>query len=226
MCIFAIFLTCHILILHTNIITYHKQVGVKMINYIWGAIVIISVVCGIVTGNIEQVSKAVLSGAEEAMELLISMCGMMCLWTGLMQIADSSGLTNKLANFLKPIMKFLFPDYEENSTATKAICMNITANFLGLGNAATPMGIAAMKEMNKLNSTPTIANNSMVMFVVINTASIQLIPTMMSILRQKHGAASPFDVMPAIWVSSLCSLLIGIISAKLLQNRGDKIAKL
>lgn len=208
-----------------NIIAYQNQVGEVMLNYIWGAMIIISVVCGITTGNIEQVSKAVLNGAGEAVELLISMSGMMCLWTGLMQIADCSGLTNKLAAFLNPVMKFLFPDYKENSSAIKAICMNITANFLGLGNAATPMGIAAMKEMNKLNSAHGTANNSMVMFVVINTASIQLIPTMMSILRQKHGAVSPFDVMPAVWISSLCSLLIGIVSAKLLQSRGDKIAK-
>ena len=197
-----------------------------MINYIWGAMIVISVLCGITTGNIEQVSKAALGGASEAVELLISMCGMMCLWTGLMQIADCSGLTRILANFLKPVMRLLFPDYDEDSPAIKAICMNITANFLGLGNAATPMGIAAMKEMNKTNKSPGVANNSMIMFVVINTASIQLIPTMMSILRQKHGSASPFDVMPAIWISSICSLLIGIISVKILQKRGDKLAKL
>lgn len=118
-------------------------------------------------------------------------------------------------------MAKLFPDYEKDSPAVKAICMNITANLLGLGNAATPMGIAAMKEMAKARKEelPSAADNGMVMFVVINTASLQLIPTMMSALRASHGAASPFDVMPAVWITSVCGLCAGVLMAKLLGKR-------
>ncbi|MDQ5983714.1 MAG: Spore maturation protein A [Eubacteriales bacterium SKADARSKE-1] len=189
-----------------------------MLGVVWGFMIIISVLCAALTGRMEAVSNAVLSGATSAVELLISMVGVMALWTGIMKIADAIGVTKFLANLFSPIMTKLFPDYEKGSPAIKAICMNVTANVLGLGNAATPMGIAAMKEMSRSNKNKFIANNSMVMFVVINTASIQLVPTMISILRQKHGAAFPFDVMPAIWLTSCVALTVGILTAKLLEK--------
>ncbi len=180
--------------------------------------IILSIICAIVTDNMGKVSSAILGGATDAIQLLISMAGMMSLWTGLMKIAELGGLTAILAKFFKPILKRLFPDYPEDSPAIKAICMNITANLLGLGNAATPMGIKAMKEMNKLNKDKSVANNSMIMFIIFNTSSIQLIPTMMSVLRQKHGSISPFDVIPAILLTSLCSLIIGIIATKISEK--------
>lgn len=189
-----------------------------MLNYIWGFIIIISIICSIFTGNIDHLSSSILSGASDAITLIITMAGMMGLWTGLMKIADKGGITYILSKLFRPILKRLFKDYHENSMAIRYICMNITANILGLGNAATPMGISAMKEMNKTNKNPTIANNSMVMFVVMNTASIQLIPTTMSILRQKYGSIAPFDVLPAIWISSATALLIGIILAKIFEK--------
>lgn len=189
-----------------------------MLNYIWGSIIIISIICAICTGNIESLSSSILSGASDAVNLIITMAGMMSLWTGLMKIADKGGLTYILARFFRPILKHLFKDYSEDSSAIRLICMNITANILGLGNAATPMGISAMKEMNKTNKEPSIANNSMVMFAVMNTASIQLIPTMMSILRQKYGSVSPFDIVPAIWITSTCALVTGIILAKIFEK--------
>lgn len=189
-----------------------------MLNYIWGSLILISIICSIFTGNIEALSSSILSGASDAINLIITMAGMMSLWTGLLKIAEKGGLTYILARAFRPILKRLFKDYPEDSPALRAICMNITANILGLGNAATPMGISAMKEMNKANKNPTIANNSMVMFTVMNTASIQLIPTMMSILRQKYGSSSPFDVIPAIWIASTCALLVGIILAKIFEK--------
>jgi spore maturation protein A len=191
-----------------------------LLNYIWAGLIIISVICAVVTGRVPQLSAAVMSGASGAVELIIAMTGMMCAWTGLMKIADEGGITRILSKLLRPVMRRLFPDYEEESPAIKAICMNITANFLGLGNAATPMGIAAMKEMAKRNPTQT-ADNSMAMFVVINAASIQLIPTFMGTLRAKYGSPAPFDILPAVWLTSVCSLVVGITVAKLLEGRSS-----
>lgn len=189
-----------------------------MLNYIWGALILISIVCAIFSGNMEALSSSILSGASDAISLVITMAGMMSLWTGLLKIADKGGLTAILAKFFKPILKHLFKDCPEDGPAMRAICMNITANILGLGNAATPMGISAMKEMNKLNKNHEIASNSMVTFDVMNTASIQLIPTMMSILRQKHNSVYPFEVVPAIWIASATALVVGIIFTKVLEK--------
>ena len=189
-----------------------------MLNYIWSAIILISIVCAISTGNIQALSTSVLSGASDATNLIISMAGMMSLWTGLLKIADSGGLTSVLAKLFQPILKLIFKDLPENSPAMRAICMNITANLLGLGNAATPLGISAMKEMNKINKKSGIASNSMVTFVVMNTASIQLVPTMISILRQKYNSASPLDIVPAIWGASLVALIVGIILSKVFEK--------
>lgn len=190
-----------------------------MLNYVWGFIIIISVICAIVTGRISELSQGIFEGASSSIELVMSLCGMMCLFTGLMKIAEKGGLTLILSKLFRPIIKYLFPDYKEDSPAIAAVCMNITANLLGLGNAATPLGIAAIKEMAKLNTHPHTANNSMVMFVVLNTASIQLIPSTMAIIRQSHGSPSPFDVTPATWITSLFALLMGISAAKLLERR-------
>ena len=183
---------------------------------------LISILCALATGSMQQLSDAVLSGAGDAVELVISLLGMMCLWTGLMKIADAGGITRILSRVFAPVMRRLFPDYEPESPAVRAICMNVTANLLGLGNAATPMGIAAMKEMAKRNPIPGTANNSMAMFVVINTASIQLLPTMMGVQRARYGSATPFDVVPAVWVTSFAALLVGIVMAKILEGRREK----
>lgn len=188
-----------------------------MLNYIWGFMMIVSVACAVATGRIEKLSSSILEGASSSIDLVISLTGMMCLFTGLMKIADKSGLTKIISRILSPLVSKLFPDYDKDSSAFKAICMNITANLLGLGNAATPFGIKAMKEMSK-DLKPGCANNSMIMFVVLNTASIQIVPTMMSALRQKHGSASPFDVLPAIWITSVFSLLVGVLAARLLER--------
>lgn len=184
---------------------------------------LISIICGFVTGRTKELADSIFSGAQESVELIISLFGMMCFWTGFMKIAELGGVTSALSKIFSPVLKKLFPEYKSDSKVISAICMNITANLLGLGNAATPMGIMAMKEMQKKNLKKETANNSMAMFVVINTASIQLIPTFMAILRQKHGASEPFDVLPAIWIVSIISLIIGITAAKVLEKWGKKI---
>lgn len=179
--------------------------------------IIISIICAVCTGKVNELSASILSGASDATDLVLSIMGTMCLFTGLLKIADSSGITNFISKLMSPIISKLFKDYKKDSAAFKAICMNITANLLGLGNAATPFGIKAMKEMQK--DSKGKVNNSMIMFVVINTASLQIMPTMMSALRQKHGSVYPFDVLPAIWISSVFSLLVGITTAKILERR-------
>lgn len=194
-----------------------------MMNYIWGALIIISIICSIITGRVPELSESVFTGASDAITLVISILGMMCLWTGLLKIAEKGGLTKIIANLFSPIMKILFPEYKKDSPASQAICMNMTANLLGLGNAATPMGIAAMKEMQKDNKDKKTANNSMVMFVVINTASLQLIPTLMATLRQKYGSLVPLDILPAVWINSIITLIVGVVLAKILEKRGNKI---
>ena len=173
-------------------------------NYIWGAIMIISVVCGIINGKTEELSAAALDGAKDAIDLLLTMCGMMCLWSGLMGIAEQGGLTAVLARAFSPVLRLLFPDYKDDKETSGAICSNVTAN---------------LQIKNPQNET---ANNSMVMFVVINTASIQLIPTTIAVLRQKYGSASPLDILPCVWISSIFALGVGITAAKLLQGRQRK----
>lgn len=189
----------------------------KLLNYIWAGMILFSVICAVITGRMEQLSSAVLSGASDAVTLVLSMTGMMCAWTGLMKIADEGGLTLLLSKALSPVMRRLFPDCKPGGPAVKAMCMNITANLLGLGNAATPLGIAAMKELKKNNPTQT-ADNSMATFVVLNTASIQLIPTFLGIMRAQYGSAAPFDILPAVWVTSVCSVIVGLTAAKLMEG--------
>lgn len=189
-----------------------------MLNKVWVAMIAVSVLCACATGRMQQLSEAVLAGAGNAVQLILGMMGMMCAWTGLMKIADAGGLTAILSHVLGPVLRRLFPAYPPESPAAKAICMNITANLLGLGNAATPMGLAAMKEMAAQNHGSKVANNSMVMFVVLNTASLQLIPTFMGTLRAQYGSTTPFDILPAVWVVSAIALAAGLLAAKLMEG--------
>ena len=185
-----------------------------MMNYIWAFLIILSTICAFFTGNVSSLSNAVLSGANDAVSLIISILGMMAFWTGIMKIAEKSKITEYLSNLFSPIIKFIFPDCPAESPSAKAICMNITANLLGLGNAATPFGIEAMKKLQKNNSSKSTATNSMAMLVVINTASLQLIPTLLCTLRQKHGCTNPMEIIPHLWIISAASLTAGIISKK------------
>ena len=189
-----------------------------MLNKVWAAMIAVSVLCACATGRMQQLSEAVLAGAGNAVQLILGMMGMMCAWTGLMKIADAGGLTAILSHVLGPVLRRLFPAYPPESPAAKAICMNITANLLGLGNAATPMGLAAMKEMAAQNHGSKVANNSMVMFVVLNTASLQLIPTFMGTLRAQYCSTTPFDILPAVWVVSAIALAAGLLAAKLMEG--------
>jgi spore maturation protein A len=143
----------------------------------------------------------------------------MCLWGGIMRIAEKGGLTTVLARGLAPLMRLLFPGLDPDGPACRSILMNMAANMLGLGNAATPLGLKAMEELDKANPHPGIASNHMVTFVVLNTASIQLIPTTVAALRLQYGAASPLNILPAVWVTSLASAVVAVILSKILGSR-------
>lgn len=197
-----------------------KHIGdvVFMMNWIWFILIAVSVVFGIATGRINEVSQATLNGAVNAVTLFLTLLGSICLWNGLMKIADACGITKALAKILAPITKHLFPDLSPSGPGMKAICMNMAANFLGLGNAATPFGLSAMKYMSKQAIDKNTATNSMAMFIVINTACLQLIPTTIAVIRIKYGSSSPFEILPCVWMSSIVTLICGIILARLFEN--------
>lgn len=187
-------------------------------NYIWSGMILLSLAVGFFTGNINEVVAAAIGGAAEAVTLCISLLGIMCLWTGLAKIGERAGLIDKIAVLLRPLTRFLFPRLNQKGAAIGAIVMNMVANLLGMGNAATPLGIAAMHELDKENNHRSIASNEMCMFAVINTASLQLIPTTVISLRQSFGSAEPSSIIVPVWITSICALAAGVAAAKLLKR--------
>ena len=185
-----------------------------MLNYIWVGIMLLSIAAGAATGKLDQVTNALLGGGEEAIKLTLTLGGAMCLWSGIMRIAEKGGLTKMLARVMSPLMRILFPGLDPSGAACRCILMNMAANFLGLGNAATPFGLRAMNELAKANPNENTASNHMITFVVLNTASIQLIPTTVATLRLKYGASNPLDILPAIWITSLGSAATALILSR------------
>lgn len=190
-----------------------------MLNYIFGAMILISVVFGIATKNGEGLSNGIIKGAEESISLLLTMAGMLALWSGIMEIANQGGFAKILGKILSPVLTKIYKNVPPKSKALKNISMNVSANLLGLGNAATPFGLSAIKELHTLNNHSHIASDDMVTFVVMNTASIQLIPTMIATLRQNYGSEAPFEIIPCVWISSATALLVGIVLSKVLRSR-------
>ncbi|MBQ8000804.1 MAG: spore maturation protein A [Ruminococcus sp.] len=185
-----------------------------MMNYIWAGMIIISLVFALITGNTAQLSDALISGADDAIQLLLGILGIMCFWLGLMEIAKRAGLTDLLAKMFSPILRPLFPNVPKNSEAMRYMSLNLSANLLGLGNAATPFGLEAMKELQKLNPIRDRATDAQLMFVVLNTASIQLLPTTLCAYRATYGSERPFEIIHCVWITSVIALLAGIIVAK------------
>lgn len=188
-------------------------------NYIWGAIIIISYIFSVFAKTTDAVTKSIFDGCESAVSLVISLLGMMCLWTGLLQIAQNSGLTKKVQKLISPLITFLFPNVRKNSETAGAISMSITANLLGLSNAATPLGLSAMEKLEKENLIKDTASDDMCMFVLINTASITLIPTTLLTLRTAFSSSAPFEILIPVWIVSIASLASGVICAKLCSRR-------
>lgn len=188
-----------------------------MINYIWFFMIAIGVLVGIINGRMAEISKAIIDSAQTAVTISIGLVGVMALWLGIMKIADKSGLTDIIAKLLKPIIIRLFPDVPKDHPAISAIIMNISANMLGLGNAATPFGIKAMEYLQVLNKKDS-ASNAMGRFLVINTASIQFIPAVMVGIRASLGAKNPADFVIVSVLSTSTALVAGLILNKYLEK--------
>ena len=189
-----------------------------MMSWIFVLMILFSIVFGALNGRIDQVSIAAIQECSSAIQLVITLIGSICLWSGLMKVAEESKLTEKVSQLLAPIIRLIFKGLDPSSAAAKAISMNMTANMLGLGNAATPLGLKAMGELQKLSGDPATASNHMVLFVVLNTASIQLVPTSTAILRLAAGSKTPLDILPCVWIASVVSVIGGICVAKILQR--------
>ena len=183
---------------------------------IWTGMVLISVLCGLATGQGPAVAAAAVEGTKAAVELCLSIAGMMCLWTGVMEVMRRSGLADKLSRLLHPILSRLFPQVAGDRATMDSISANVSANLLGLGNAATPLGLEAARRMGK--RSPGVASDALCMLVVCNTASIQLIPTTVATVRAAAGCAAPFDILPAVWLASAISVGVGITACKLFSR--------
>lgn len=189
-----------------------------MINIIWAALILIGFIVGAINGNIDMVTAAAIENAKTAVELAFGLIGVMAMWLGIMKIAEDSGLIKLISKALKPIMVLLFPDVDPEHPAMGAMIMNISANILGLGNAATPFGLKAMEELQKLNRKKDTATNAMVTFLAINTSSVTLIPASTIAILSAAGAKNPTEIIgPSIIATSL-STIAAIIAAKTLQN--------
>lgn len=184
--------------------------------WIWTIMVVFSVVYGLFAGRIDAVGAAAIDGAAAAVKLCIGICGVTCLWSGVMEIMRRSGIARGLARLFRPLLSRLYPNSSRDRDTMEAISANVSANLLGLGNAATPLGIRAATLMAKGGSGT--ASNDLCMLVVMNTASIQLIPATVASVRAAAGAASPFDILPAVWITSGASVTVGICVAKLLSR--------
>jgi spore maturation protein A len=190
-----------------------------MMKWVFGGLLLLSILFGIITDNTAALTESALNCCVDAVELFLYLIGGMCMWGGLMRIAEKAGLTAKLAFLFRPLFKLLFPGLDPKSKAYGLICMNVAANVLGLGNAATPIGLNAMHELEIENrkadprADKTVASRHMIVFIVLNTASITLIPQTAATLRLKHGALSPFDIFPAVVMTSVIALAAGLAIA-------------
>ena len=191
-----------------------------VISWIWTGMVAISLIAAALLGNGSALSAAVPKGAQAGVTLAISMAGSICLWTGVGKLMEKAGITGKLSKLLRPALGRLFPSVKTDKQLENHLSANICANFLGLGNAATPMGIQAAQRLAK--GCNGVASDELCKLVVLNTASIQLIPANVAAVRTALGCSTPFDILPAVWVTSLCSAGLGVTAAWLLGKLWKK----
>jgi len=190
-----------------------------MLNILWPLFIIVSFLYAFVTGNIDNVNNSIFESTKNAVELSITLLGTICLWNGIMQVATKTSLIEKLTKLLYPLIRFLFPEIKKEDEVNKEISMNMVANILGLGNAATPIGLKVMKSLQKDNPKKDTLTNSMTMFIVINTASLQLIPTTVIAIRNSMGAKSPTQIIFPVWVATISAAITAIIITKICIKR-------
>lgn len=185
--------------------------------WVWTGMVVLSLIFGIALGDLGAVATAAMEGASEAVSTCISIGGMICLWSGIMEVMRRCGLTDGLSRLLRPILSRLYPSARRDQEAMEALSTNMAANLMGLGNAATPAGIRAAQRLYQLQRGGG-AGAELCMLVVMNTASIQLFPATIAGVRAAGGAAAPFDILPAVWITSAVSVAAGILAAKLMER--------
>ena len=184
-----------------------------VMNWIWCGFILLSCCCALLTGTTHALAAAIPQGAQAGITLGISLAGSLCLWSGLGRVMEKAGITRLLAKLISPLLHRIFPSTKKDAALSGYLSGNICANFLGLGNAATPMGIRAVQQMAKGR---TIATDEMCRLIVLNTASIQLIPANVAAVRASLGCATPFDILPAVWITSFCSAGLGVLAAVVL----------
>lgn len=190
-----------------------------MLNYLWPIFIIVSVIYGFFSGRIGNINTAIFDSATSAVNLIITLFGTLCLWNGVMQIASKTTIMEKITKLLKPIMKVLFPNLNSEQKEYKEISMNIVANVLGLGNAATPLGLKAMNSLQEKNKKKDRLSDNMVMLIVINTASLQIIPTTVIAIRSSLGSKDPTGIIVAVWVSTLVVFITVVTLTKILRKK-------
>lgn len=189
-----------------------------MMNYIWTFLIVFSLISAIYYGNMGELSSGVINSGNTAVNLCISLLGTFCLWNGIMNVAEKSGLSKAFAKFLSPVLCRIFKGIKHDDQALLPISLNISSNLLGLSNAATPLGIEAMKRLAESNKNKTAPDNNMVLFVVMNTAALRLIPTTVAALRAKHQSENPLEIILPSIITSVTALTIGILTAKIFER--------
>lgn len=194
-----------------------------MLNYLWGGMILIAVAYGTLTGNVKAVGNAAVDSSKEAVELCITMLGVMALWTGMMKIAEAAGLTKKFRSGMRPVLRFLFPDIPADAKVNDYIASNMLANLLGLGWAATPFGLKAMTELQKINveqgGKKEVASRAMCTFLIINISSLQLIPVNIIAYRSQYGSVNPAGIVGPAIVATAVSTLAAVIFVKLTERK-------
>ena len=190
-----------------------------MLNILWPGFIIISFLYALIMGKVNEVNEGIFKSLTDAVELSITFLGTISLWNGIMEVAKKTTLINKLTYFLRPVINFLFPDLKKDENAKEEISMNMIANILGLGNAATPLGIKAMKTMQRKNIKKDTLSNSMMMFIVLNTASIQLIPTNVIAIRTSLNSNNPTTIIIPVWIATVIAAIVGISFTKILIKK-------
>ena len=193
-----------------------------MMNTVFPILLIFSFISALLTGRMSELSSAVIDGAESALELILRLVSMLCLWGGIMEIGDKAGLTAVFSKVMYPVVSLIFPRLRKEKYVLEAISMNITANVLGLGNAATPLGLEAMRRLQTVNSNTDFASDEMVVFVVMNTAAMHIIPTTVATMRGQYGSEDPMEIMPAAFLTSFCALTVAVVVAKVGNRFGRK----
>ena len=193
-----------------------------MLNFIWPIFIILSFSYAIFSGNLQNLNSSIFESVESAVNLSITMLGTMCLWSGIIHVATNTKIINIIHKLLKPVIKFLFPEIKHNTKAQNEISMNMVANILGLGNAATPLGLKAMETLQEENEHKETLSNSMIMLIVLNTDSIQIIPTTIIAIRSSLGSENPTAIIVPVWIATICAGIAGISITKLLIKYSKK----